>query len=368
MHGMHDPHTRPALTLMLALLMALLTACTPDTWQERVKQAVENGEPVTAETFDLPLEDYTDPQQFDGPRLMFFGRSPWRLKYADKPHGLMLFSVKPDGSDLRLVLTEEELYKDSSRSSCCVDNNFRMARSPDNRYVAFVMRWRRDAPPEKVLGYYDGLWLVDLQTREFIFVDGFVTNLKFTHDSKMLCFFGGHFKCYDIPARKLIVRDDLKLNSKGFGFMDEDNKIVNINPRKIEIYSFEGKLLQTWPFTDMFENPKAKRLVTSARSSIVAENGHYAYIYLADMSGWFVDVRKGQGLAEFMDSVAPAVNVMLTNYGDAYWNRNSLNRKYGKGPLADRLPRLSDWVPAREEDGKNISNTLNYYAFKLINQ
>ncbi|RMF15980.1 MAG: hypothetical protein D6758_08855, partial [Gammaproteobacteria bacterium] len=98
--------------LMLALLMALLTACTPDTWQERVKQAVENGEPVTAETFDLPMEDYTDPKQFDGPRLMFFGRSPWRLKYADKPHGLMLFSVKPDGSDLRLVLTEEELYKD----------------------------------------------------------------------------------------------------------------------------------------------------------------------------------------------------------------------------------------------------------------
>ncbi|RMF18378.1 MAG: hypothetical protein D6758_04335, partial [Gammaproteobacteria bacterium] len=255
--------------------------------------------------------------------------------------------------------------------ACCLYNNLRLARSPDNRYVAFELQWRRDYPwekkPKNAKGE-DGLWLVDLKTREFTHVYHGGTNFVFTADSTKLCFAMGKIRCYDIPTRKLIVRDDLKLRSAGFGFMDEDNKIVNINPEQIEIYSFEGELLQTWPFTTLFENPKAKELVTAANSSIVSENGHYAYIFLADGTGWLVDVRTGKGLAEFPNSWPPSTGTLLTNYGDLYDDGRAMPRIYGNSALPDHFANISDSVPERMENGELIRNTLMYNKFKLINQ
>ncbi|WP_369601819.1 hypothetical protein AAIA72_02180 [Hahella sp. SMD15-11] len=355
-----------------AIWLLILTACTPDTWQERVKKAMEDGDPITEETFSLPMEDYTDPKQFDGPRLMFFGSSPWPLRYADHKHGLLLFSARPDGSDLRLVLTEEELYKDSGRSACCIRSSLHLARSPDNRYVAFELRRREDIPYKQLPPGSGGelsIWLVDLKTRQFTHVDDDGIDLKFTAQGDKLCYFSGDFKCYNIRTGEHVTRYNLKLRSAGFGFRGENNQIVNINPEQIEIYSFDGTLLQTYPFTSLFRTYTARRLVTGTSSSIVSENGRFAYILLTDGTGWLVDTIKGVGLKEVPDTPFPSDNILGAN-GDLYLeDRKGLRRVHGASPaLPELIPYLSHRAPVHHDYNPLGSPTLTYRANILINQ
>ena len=79
--------------LLLALSLLMLSACdkAPKTWQESVQKAIEENRTLTKDDFKLlPMEDYTDPQQFDGQRIMFEGPVPWPVEKSytrDKPFG-----------------------------------------------------------------------------------------------------------------------------------------------------------------------------------------------------------------------------------------------------------------------------------------
>ncbi|MCP3944863.1 MAG: hypothetical protein GY710_25750, partial [Desulfobacteraceae bacterium] len=77
---------------------------------------------------NIKKENYEDPDSFDMPRVQFIGRFP---KGADDP---TIWSVKIDGTDLRQVMDEKEIFGNGYGTL-----NDTPVRSPNNRYIAFPL-------------------------------------------------------------------------------------------------------------------------------------------------------------------------------------------------------------------------------------
>ena len=118
-----------SIVLILALLITAFVSYV--LWDNR-ERPIERP-PVVEEVlapFELKREIYGDPNSFDQPRIQFSWQGPNR----ERPE---IWSVKIDGTDLRLAVDADLLYpKDEDVG---LHPGFSSARSPDNRYILVVM-------------------------------------------------------------------------------------------------------------------------------------------------------------------------------------------------------------------------------------
>lgn len=266
-------------TLIIMMAALLLASCdnAPKTWQEAVKRAIEENRPVTKEDFALlPMEDYTDPQQFDGPRIMFVGPLPWpeEIEKGKGLHDKALWSMKPDGSDLRMVMTREEFF--GTPRGCCINDLSDLARSRDNRYIAFITQYQ-NVPGA---GDYEGVWLFDLKTRTFSEVFRKPAGgLRFSYDNDKLSFFAGYFYVYDIKTRTLEKRDNPLNGLSGYALSGPDNTIVAHRDHSIYYFTFDGKPIKELdlrPLVSEWEEGDFR--IAAQNGSLFSDNGKYAVL------------------------------------------------------------------------------------------
>ncbi len=147
---------------------------------------------------NIKKEDYTDPQSFDQPRIQFLGAFP---KGSEND---LIWSVKADGTDLRLVLDEKEIYADGWG---VISNT--PQRSPNNRYLAWFFRGGK----EKAIVF-------DLKTRERIVIkerrDTFPA-MAWKPDSKNLLLVLDNLEEFNVETRERKYFDYAKLG-KHIGF------------------------------------------------------------------------------------------------------------------------------------------------------
>lgn len=264
-------------TLIVMMAALLLASCdnAPKTWQEAVKRAIEENRPVTKEDFALlPMEDYTDPKQFDGPRIMFKGPLPWPQEHTKKTHDTTLWSMKPDGSDLRMVMTLEERFGDTR--GCCINDLTDLARSRDNRYIAFITQYQ-NVPGA---GDYEGVWLFDLKTRTFteVFRKPAV-KVHFTYESDKLTFFAGYFYVYDIKTGTLEKRDNPLNGLSGYALSGPENTIVAHRDHSIYYFTFDGKPIKELdlrPLVPAWQDRNFR--IVAQNGSLFSDNGKYAVL------------------------------------------------------------------------------------------
>ncbi len=108
--------------------------------------------PVAAEEvlapFELKREVYGDPEIFDQPRIQFSWQGPNR----EKPE---IWSVKVDGTDLRLAVDADLLYPNGVDLG--MQPGFNTYRSPDNRYILVMLA--------KYRVRYPAIHIIDLKER-----------------------------------------------------------------------------------------------------------------------------------------------------------------------------------------------------------
>jgi hypothetical protein len=237
-----------------------------------VQKAIAENRTLTRDDFKLlPMEDYTDPKQFDGPRIMFEGPVPWPMGYHSNHKSL--WSIKPDGTDLRMILTLEEMYGDTR--GCCINSNSDLARSRDNRYIAFITGYK-DVPgtPDSA-----GVWMVDMKTRKFTEVYQHPAIwVHFNYDSTKLLFVSGELYEYDIAKRKLSSRSQPIQGSSGFTLQGPQNNIIMHRGTKIYFFTFEGKPIRTIDLKTLLPDWTDEDFRYSSTGSLYSANGLYMVI------------------------------------------------------------------------------------------
>lgn len=166
--------SRYKLLLLVLFSIALLSCDSESQNQEIVKSVVIEPEEPTVP--DVILEALNDASSYDMPRFQFQSRFGSREKYE-------IWSMKIDGSDIRLVLSAEELYRDGFSHL-----SQHMSRSPDGRYVALVQK-----PDEG----NNARVLYDLKTRErtvMVKNSAVVPSIRWTEDSKQVLFYSWSYK------------------------------------------------------------------------------------------------------------------------------------------------------------------------------
>jgi hypothetical protein len=255
--------------------LLLLNACdkaAQNTWQESVRNAIKEKRTLTRDDFNLlPMEDYADSKQFDGPRIMFEGAVPWPIEKNSPAE--TLWSIKPDGTDLRMILTLEEMYGDTR--GCCINNNTDLARSRDNRYIAFITGNKQNHPeaPDS-----RGVWLVDLKTRKFTNVHTSAIRVRFTYDSKKLLYIDGDMYEYDIDSGKERKRNKPLGVTSGFGLCGPQDTMVMHRGTKIHFFTYEGKSIRTIDLKKLLSNWDDIDFSYSSTGSIYSANGRYVVI------------------------------------------------------------------------------------------
>jgi hypothetical protein len=301
--------------LLLALCPLFLNACdkAPKTWQESVQKAIEENRTLTKEDFTLlPMEDYTDPKQFDGPRIMFEGPVPWPVENS-YTRSDTLWSIKPDGTDLRMILTLEEMYGDTR--GCCINYNSDLARSRDNRYIAFITGYKDipESPDSR------GVWLVDLKTRELTNVHTSAIRVRFTHDSKKLLFIDGGMYEYDIETG--IKRERFKPmdGTSGFGLSGPENTLIMHRGTTIHFFTYEGKPIRTIDLKTLLPDWTDEQFRYSSDGSLYSANGRFMVIPFLIKRNVLVDLSENP-TATLMENcrTLPNGSALLSSEGTYY--------------------------------------------------
>ncbi|EAT13277.1 hypothetical protein [Bermanella marisrubri] len=190
---------------------------------------------------NIKKEQWDDPEIMSTPRIQFTWVEP---HLEDNISNLSLWSIKPDGTDLRLVATPEELmpaHLEQSRYRGEVP----FVRSPDNRYVAYAMAH----------GIYYERRLLDLKTKEVIVMDrrGGPPNFMWFKGGRYLTFSGtGSLVQYDMESQETkYIADRFGKNyiHRAFAY-DNGNQMVDIQDGVATFYDFDtGKVLKEIPNT-----------------------------------------------------------------------------------------------------------------------
>lgn len=193
---------------------------------------------------NIKKEQWNDPEVMSTPRIQFTWTEP-HLD-ADDISNLSLWSIKPDGTDLRLVATPEELmpaHLEQSRYRGEVP----FVRSPDNRYVAYAMahgaRYERR--------------LLDLKTKKVTVMaeGGGPPDFAWFKGGRYLAFAGpGTLNEFDMETRKLRTKvgyNRFRKNyiRRAFAY-GNGNQMVNIHDGVATFYDYEtGDVLKEIPNT-----------------------------------------------------------------------------------------------------------------------
>jgi hypothetical protein len=308
--------------LLIALSLLFLNACdkAPKTWQESVQKAIEENRTLTKDDFKLlPMEDYTDPQQFDGQRIMFEGPVPWPVEKRSTRSNT-LWSIKPDGTDLRMILTLEEMYGDTR--GCCINYNSDLARSPDNRYVAVITGYK-DVPESPDTR---GVWMVDLKTRNFVEVyQHHASWVHFNYDGTKLLFVSGDLYEYDIATGNTTSRPQPVQGTTGFSLSGPENTLIMHRGTTIHFFTYEGKPIRTIDLKTLLPDWTEDDFRYSSTGSLYSANGRYMVIPFGVKGNTLVDLSEKPTATPMEKSDAlPNGNGYLASNG-TYYERDRRN-------------------------------------------
>jgi hypothetical protein len=350
--------------LLLALSLLMLNACdkAPVTWQESVQKAIEENRTLAKEDFKLlPMEEYTDSEQFDGPRIMFEGPVPWPVEKRSTRSDT-LWSIKPDGTDLRMILTLEEMYGDTR--GCCINYNSDLARSRDNRYIAFVTGYKKipETPDTS------GMWMVDMKTREFIEVHREPAgDLNFTYQGDKLTYISyGYLYEYDISTGKTIKRDQPIQGSSGFTLEAPQNNIIMHRGTTIHFFTYEGQPIRTIDLKTLLPDWTEDEFRYSTSGSLYSANGRYMVIPFLDHGNTLIDLSEQPAIRLINQTPAlPNCCVLLSSNGTYYQKiHKSIIEVYPEGE-SKKMPFPGNFIP---RELTNDSPVLGMGNSILINE
>lgn len=231
-------------SLILAILVSTvflnISACSDNKPKDEIPEYItdefredfpEKFKSLPNEKLNFPPEAPLDDAEFwREPRVQFVWRKQ-RAKPTDKDLSDYVFSMKLDGSDIRLAAGPEELFPEKSGTI----GYSLLKRSPNNRYLA----------------YYDGFhYLLDLETKERIQMTnkrgGSIAYL-WSGDNQTVFFKGNReMKQYHIPTRTL---KPLLKNGKDEFFpwprftLDNGKALVYLD-KYIHKLNFDGNLIK----------------------------------------------------------------------------------------------------------------------------
>ncbi len=180
-----------------------------------------------------PRENLQDPKSYDLPRLQFI----WD---ADNDDEDSVWSIKIDGTDLRLTLAQEELETLFSKVKTLYTKGFGIgSRSPNGRYIFL---------------YHDAqVSILDLQTKKLREIGDFITkgSPQFTDDGDGILFYNhGVLRLYRISTGTL--EKFPYVFSEGTCFIARGKKqLIAVHPKEIKVYDFNAKLLKTLDIISM---------------------------------------------------------------------------------------------------------------------
>ena len=190
---------------------------------------------------NIKKEQWDDPEILKTPRVQFTWTEP-HLNPRDISH-TALWSMKLDGTDLRLVASPEELMPEHLEQS-----RFRgevsFVRSPDNRYVAYAMAHGAKAERR----------LLDLKTKQVIVM------AKGYGPPQFMWFKGGRYLTFSGPGTlnqfDMVTHETKEIGLRRFGknyihralAYDNGNQMVDAQDGVATFYDFDtGKVLREIP-------------------------------------------------------------------------------------------------------------------------
>ncbi len=215
--------------LLLVLFNVALNACnpSPETKEETTVQVTEPDKPKIPIVI---LEALKDESSYDMPRFQFQG-------YLEGREQKEIWSIKIDGSDLRLVLSAEELYHGGFSYL-----SPHMSRSPDGRYVALVQK-----PDEGS----NARVLYDLKTRKrtvMVKNSAIIPSIRWTQDSKKVLFYSWSQKdsksyLYEFDVNDKKLSKGPEVHSYEFYPIKNDSEFIAITKQGFARYNWAGKKL-----------------------------------------------------------------------------------------------------------------------------
>jgi hypothetical protein len=171
---------------------------------------------------------------------------------------------------------------------CCINSNSDLARSRNNRYIAFITGYKNipGTPDSR------GVWLVDMKTRKFINVHTSAIRLHFTYDSKKLLYIDGGMYEYDIATGKERKRYKPMDGTSGYGLSGPENNIIMHRGTKIYFFTFEGKPIRTIDLKKLLPSWTTEDFRYSSDGSLYSANGHYMVIPFLGNKMVLVDLSK----------------------------------------------------------------------------
>ena len=203
--------------LILLIFALVLTGCKKEP-QSVPEEEYGKPEPV----FQVIPEDINNADSYDQPRIQFVWQGPNR----EKPE---IWSIKIDGTDLRLAADKDLLYQGETR-----DLNFAVypVRSPDNRYI--LVHFTSMSMPYRI-------HLIDLKekTNKFI-LDCQIWHAPWVGDSQsFFCNFDHRLKRVYFKSGKVKELNEI-LGSHIFVLQNSEH-IVQMEEDGFKILDFNGK-------------------------------------------------------------------------------------------------------------------------------
>ena len=292
--------------------------------------------PVVAEEvlapFELKREIYGDPEIFDQPRIQFLWQGPNREK-------LEIWSVKVDGSDLRLAVDADLLYPKDINVG--IHPGFNTYRSPDNRYILVLMGRRRVS--------YFAVYIIDLKEQTNTKIEdsehAFLIRYPWVFDSKSFFYLRDKTRSlsrYYLDSGK---KETIKQTFSNSFYVQQTEEIINqIGSEDLIRLDFKGNELERMPLGE------------NLHQSIhyVNPTGDY-FVYRNYKGMYFVytnNMRKEEIIPKVFDPIIDMKGdkIYRGSYSDAYYfdriNKNKITffNKYGGDQLSNETGyQMSAW-------------------------
>ena len=247
--------------------------------------------PVVAEEvlapFELKREVYGDPEIFDQPRIQFSWQGPNR----EKPE---IWSVKVDGSDLRLAVDADLLYpKDIDVG---IHPGFNTYRSPDNRHILVLMGKRRVS--------YFAVYIIDLKEQKNTRIEdsehAFLIRYPWVSDSKSFFYLRDKTRSlsrYYLDGGK---NEIIKQTFSNSFYVQQTEEIINqIGSKDLIRLDFKGNELERIPLGENLH--QSTHYVNPSGNYFIYQN--YEGIYLAPIN----NMKKIENLPTMLN---PMINML----------------------------------------------------------
>lgn len=224
---------------------------------------------------EIRKEIYGDPEIFSTPRVQFVAKFSGDKKFK-RSELRSLWSMRMDGSDVRLVADEELLnYKGGGIAHDPI-------RSPNNRYVALSLA---DADHN----FFRAIIDLKEQKKWIISEGGGPPHFNWTSDSENLIFYtNGYHYNYNIPAKTLSERP--MIYSRGLILLPGDKQFLAFKGDGYFIHNFDGTLVREVRF-DFAESG-------GSQYPMVSLDGQYFHFGVGSMS-YIVDLSTNKIVKKF---------------------------------------------------------------------